>query len=108
MLGNNLLTGEQRVICKVYGVERHLEEKYAVYHEYAETFKEILKLADDLPEDERRGFYMEVAKMIGGKAGSDEDFQRNLKHHNIEWDTDRATDLKYFLGRLALENGRAH
>ena len=109
MLGTNILLGaEKRNVCVVYGLVRHLNEKYPVYHGHVETYKDILEAAENRSEDERKKIYTLVAEFVGDNAGSDEDFHRLLKHEKIEWNSPRAIELKLFLGMLAVENGRTH
>lgn len=106
MVGTNLLTERERVKCDVYGLVRHIQEKYSFYQELVEKYKDLFDVAEKLPlsVDERIKVLRMLAGQVGDRADLDRDFQIKLKNNNIM--RDNAVKCKELLGMLAVEKGR--
>ena len=98
---NFLLEHEERVTCKLYELELHLQEKYQFYHDTVKIYNDIFEATEKMPEDIRKEVCRKVAELVGDKANLDLDFQKKLKNENIKGNN--ALKLKHLLGMLAVE-----
>ena len=98
---NFLLEEDERVTCKLYELEQHLNEKYQFYHAHVETYKVIFEAMKQMTEDKIKEVCRKLAELVGDKADLDLDFQRKLRKENIIGND--ALELKRLLGMLAVE-----